>query len=84
MLKAAINLSLMTLVGLFAGCGIESSLRHLPDDVFQAEPEYDRELESVGDLAKAYAENTYGLRKSNNKLKTLCVAARRCEDEGLE
>lgn len=58
---------------------IEPALTGLPDSVFEAEPEYSGSMETVGQLAEGYLTNTTSLRKANNKLSTLCVAANRCE-----
>lgn len=59
---------------------IESNpLVGLDDSTFEEEEEYNGELNTVGDLSTGYAENTTALRAANNKLTTICIAAKRCE-----
>lgn len=51
-------------------------------EVFEAEPEASGSLSTVGQLADAHVVNTTALRRANNKLKTICLAAERCTSEG--
>lgn len=74
------NLSLLTFGLFLAGCSREAQpLRHLPIEVFQTEEEHAGSLTTVGELSVAYVENTFALRRANNKLSTICIAAKRCE-----
>lgn len=83
MQKGTTLLSLLTFSALLIGCAEKSgsALTGLPDDVFVTEAEHEGPLETVGELAEAYVENTSALRRANNKLSTICVAAARCKEE---
>lgn len=52
---------------------------HVPGEVFEAEQEYAGPMNTLGDLTRAHIANTAALRRANNKLATLCVAAKRCK-----
>lgn len=82
MRKAIRILSLPMWFGSLIGCSeLTQLLDGIPDDVFQAEPEASGSVLTVGQLADAFVINTASLRRANNKLVTLCVAANRCESE---
>jgi hypothetical protein len=51
----------------------------MPASVFASENEYDGPLRTTGHLAEGFVTNTTSLRRANNKLRTICVAAKRCE-----
>jgi hypothetical protein len=51
----------------------------VPDDTFAAEPVYSGGIITIRNLNDGYLENTASLKVANNKLKTLCLAAKRCE-----
>lgn len=53
-------------------------ISYLSNEVFTPEEEYDGPLTLLGELTDGYATNTIALRKANNKILTLCVAAKRC------
>lgn len=74
-------LFLTTSSALFAACSEApqtEAFQHLGNEVFTQEQEYQGPLETVGDLTSAYTETTIALRKANNKIGTLCLAALRC------
>lgn len=81
MLTVMNNFFLMASVALLIGCTQPPALTELPDHVFEAEEEHTGPRETVGHLGEAYIVNTTALRKSNNKLRTICIAANRCKDE---
>ena len=53
----------------------------MPPSSFDKEPEYVGPLDTVGQLGDGYIFNTGSLRKANNKLDTLCLAAKVCEEK---
>ena len=59
--------------------GCETANSHLPAEVYEQEPEYEGPLETTGQLAQAYLDNTTSLRRANNKLTIVCIANRRCK-----
>lgn len=72
----------MIFVPLSAGCDRNLnpiSFEHLPDEMFDEQPEYGGPLDTLGDLTNGYLENTIALRKANNQILLLCQAAGRCE-----
>lgn len=73
------------LVGFLSACAqAPQPLEALPDDVFETEPEASGSLSTVGQLAEAHVENTFALRRANNKLTTICIAVERCKNEDLD
>jgi hypothetical protein len=83
--RATQILCLLTSVGFLVACAPKAQpLKELPDDVFEREPEASGSLSTVGQLAEAHVENTFALRRANNKLTTICIAVERCENEGLK
>lgn len=60
------------------------ALTGLPNSAFEAEPLHEGQTKTVGELAEAYVTNTTSLKKANNKLHTICVAAARCKDTGSD
>lgn len=81
--KALLSLCLMTSVAFLSGCAKETppALPYLDEEIFEPELEYAGPMLTLGDLTRGHVENTTALRRANNKLRTLCLAARRCEDE---
>jgi len=82
--RVVLILFLLISSALFAGCSDQASLRtvdRLGDEVLERELEYTGPLHTVGFLAQAYANNTYALRRTNNKLHTICIAMKRCPQE---
>lgn len=74
------TLSILMSCMFLAGCGEKPNLlAGISDRVFEPELEYAGKLETVGQLAVAYLDNTIALRRANNKLNTICIAADRCE-----
>ena len=57
-----------------------SALPHLAPEIFAPEAEYAGPMDTLGDLARAHVENTTALRRANNKLGALCIAALRCRN----
>ena len=55
-------------------------LEGVPNDVFEPEKLYDGPLNTVGTLSEGYLQNTNAVKLANNKLKTLCIAAKRCSE----
>jgi hypothetical protein len=53
----------------------------MPDSSFTPEPEYKGPLNTIGQVGDAYIHNTGSLRRANNKLNALCIAAKVCEEE---
>lgn len=73
------------LLGFLSACAqVPQPLKELPDEVFEVEPEASGSLFTVGQLAEAHVENTFALRRANNKLTTICIAVERCENEDLK
>jgi len=63
-------------------CGREPNvLDYLPDEVFEAQTEYEGPLTTLGQLADGFVYNTAALRQANNAIKILCIAGGRCENE---
>lgn len=60
------------------------ALEGLSDEVFEMEPEHSGSITTVGELADAHVANTFALRRANNKLTTICVAAERCKKEVVD
>lgn len=56
-----------------------NGLSGLSDEVFEREKEYLGSPRTVGQLSEAFVENTLALRRANNKIHTVCLAALRCE-----
>jgi hypothetical protein len=81
--KASIVRYLLPFALLLGGCSEVVGLAGLQNKVFEPEKEYKGRIETVGELSEAYIANTYALRKANNKLTTICLAARRCKEERL-
>lgn len=81
MLKVTTLPCLLLLVSLSTGCSKQIALEGLPESVFEAESRYEGQVNTVGELAEGYLFNTTALGKANNKLRTICVAALRCEEE---
>lgn len=82
MLRVTQTLWLLTFVGFLSACAEKPRpLEGISDEVFEVEPEATGSLSTVGQLAEAHVENTFALRRANNKLLTLCIAAQRCESE---
>jgi len=55
-------------------------IESLPSSSFAKEAEYTGPLDTVGQLGDAYIFNVGSLRRANNKLDTLCTAAKVCEE----
>lgn len=53
----------------------------MPPSSFEKEPEYDGPLDTIGQLGDGYIHNTGSLRRANNKLDALCIAAKVCEEQ---
>lgn len=51
---------------------------------FEKEPEYKGPLDTIGQLGDGYIHNTGSLRRANNKLDALCIAAKVCEEKDEE
>jgi hypothetical protein len=85
MRKVATLLFLLTCAALSSACAKPpvAALPGLPGSVFESEPEYQGPLETIGDLADGHVTNTTALRRANNKLRVICVAANRCEGTGF-
>ena len=83
-MKLSLTVSLM----LLTACNpAVPALSGLGAEVFEAEQEYPGSPRTVGQLSEAFVMNTLALRRANNKIHTVCVAAMRCEpadpgDEG--
>lgn len=87
MRKATINLSLMVSLVLLSACNpAVPALSGLGAEAFEQEKEYPGSPQTVGQLSEAFVMNTLALRRANNKIHTVCVAAARCEaaDPGNE
>ena len=56
----------------------------MPPSSFEKESEYSGPLNTIGQLGDGYIENTGSLRRANNKLDTLCIAAKVCEENHEE
>ncbi len=54
----------------------------LSDEVFQPVPVYDRKPTTVGTLTEGYIQNTTGLITANSRLKTICIAYDKCDEDG--
>lgn len=71
-----------------SACATDQSLvdltQGLPDTIYDQEPLYDGEVNSIGTLTEAYINNTESLIIVNGRLKTLCLAHRVCEETELE
>ena len=77
-------MTLLSLLGFWislTGC-TDPALVGLPASVFEREAPYDGETRTVGQLAQAYVTNTAALGQANNKLSTICLAAKRCKEVG--
>ncbi|MBL4703246.1 MAG: hypothetical protein JKY54_01915 [Flavobacteriales bacterium] len=80
MQKVTTFLSLAISLMLLSACDPPPNpLLGLSDDVFDQEDSYDGPLNTVGGLSDGYVVNTTALESANNKLTTICVAAKRCE-----
>lgn len=71
-----------------SACTIEPTLvdlnEGLPDTIYNEEPPYSGEVNSVGTLTEGYIQNTESLIVVNGRLNTLCLAHRVCEEIELE
>lgn len=83
--RVPMSLFLLTSATFLIACDPEPGLlEYMPDDVFEAETEYHGPLETLGQLTQGYVTNTTALRQANNKIRTLCIAGGRCENEEAE
>lgn len=74
-------LFLLILLGFLNGCSRNpDAFSEMPERAFEEEPEYTGEIQSIRDLSEAFIFSTGSLRRANNKLSVLCVAANVCQE----
>lgn len=73
----------MIFVTSLTACSHPTALDELPKDTFKPGSAHEGELVTLGDLSAAYIHNTSELNQVNNQLKTICIAANRCEQDRL-